>query len=491
MHAHKMILLVENNVTTASDIKLLLEKSGFHVTNVLNGTAAIAAISILADPPDLILLDLNLRQEMDGVETARQILRMQAIPILFLYAPADACLIEKSAALAGYGYVDKNSGPAVLLAAVQAALRLHKTQLLAQTSPSAGPGVICEGIFADTFGQNQVEAALRESEATLRTWLNAIQESAFMVDQQGILLMTNAIMAERLHHSVEEMIGANIFDYIPIETANHRRIFFNQVFATGQPVRFEDERFGRIIDNLIYPVFDPDGKIRKLAILGTDITEQKHAEERINSLLAEKEVLLREVHHRIKNNMSTITSLLELQANSTTDEAVQMALQDASGRVRSMMVLYDKLYRSENYSSVSLREYIPSLLAEILNLFPNHAAVQIQTTIDEIFLVPRNLSALGIILTELTTNAMKYAFPGGKGTLTISARQEAGRLAVSFADDGIGLPAGFTPENSPGFGMQLVAILAHQLHADYHFENENGTRFRMTFRNISAGGADS
>ena len=478
MPAPRKILLVEDDAAIACDVRLVLEKEGYHVAHVWDGSAAIAAITPQNETPDLILMNLKLGKDLDGPDTAQQLLLVCNFPILFLYSPADLCLIKKAAPLAVYGYVDQHSLSAVLLPSVQAALRLHETRQVAQSSENR-----YKEIFTDISAHRQIEAALRESEATLRTWLNAIQESAFLVDQQGTLLMANAVLAQRLFHTVDEMIGTNIFDYIPPETANFRRPYFDKALATGQPVRFEDERFGRTIDNLIYPVFDPDGNIRKLAILGTDITEQKQAEKRIKALLEEKELLLREVHHRIKNNMSTVTSLLELQANSTADAAVQMALQDASGRVRSMMVLYDKLYRSDNFSDVSLRDYIPALLAEILNLFPNHAAVQIQTTIDEINLLPKNLSALGIILTELTTNAMKYAFPGGAGTITISATQNAGQLTIVFADDGVGLPVSFTPETSSGFGMQLVSILTHELHAEYHFESQNGTRFRMEFNN--------
>ena len=136
----------------------------------------------------------------------------------------------------------------------------------------------------DITERRQAEKALRQSEDTMRAWLNAIQESAFLMDREGIILAANATVAQRLHRSVEELVGACIYDIIPPQNAHARRLLVAQAIESGQPVRFEDERFGRVIDNLIYPVFDQSGHAKQIAVLGTDITERKQAEENIRSL---------------------------------------------------------------------------------------------------------------------------------------------------------------------------------------------------------------
>jgi PAS domain S-box-containing protein len=136
-------------------------------------------------------------------------------------------------------------------------------------------------IWKDITERKHAEEALRKSENTLRVWLNAIQESAFLIDQEGIVLAANTTVAERMHHSVEEMIGKCIFDFVPPEVARIRRSYLAEVIASGKPARFEDERSGRIIDNLIYPVFDQDGRIRQLAVMATDVTERKQMEENL------------------------------------------------------------------------------------------------------------------------------------------------------------------------------------------------------------------
>jgi PAS domain S-box-containing protein len=141
-----------------------------------------------------------------------------------------------------------------------------------------------EDEYVNLYGRDitegrRAEEALRESENTARAWLNAIQESAFLMDRKGIILAANATVAQRMHRSIEELVGACIYDFIPPETAHARRLLVAQVIESGQPVRFEDERSGRIIDNLIYPVFNQSGQVKHMAILGSDITERKQAEE--------------------------------------------------------------------------------------------------------------------------------------------------------------------------------------------------------------------
>lgn len=211
-----------------------------------------------------------------------------------------------------------------------------------------------------------------------------------------------------------------------------------------------------------------------------DITYRKVAEEKIKTLLHEKELLLREVHHRIKNNMLTITSLLFLQTESLKDPAAISALNDAISRIQSMVLLYDKLYRSSDFNELSVLDYLSPLVDEIINNFPNYHIVTIEKVIENFLLPTSMLFPIGIMINEILTNAMKYAFVGrNKGLLTVSAAKVENRISFSIKDDGVGITD--TEETSNGFGLQLVNMLVKQIRGKVSIKNENGTTFTLTF----------
>ncbi|MEZ7893076.1 MAG: PAS domain S-box protein [Candidatus Wallbacteria bacterium] len=230
------------------------------------------------------------------------------------------------------------------------------------------------------------------------------------------------------------------------------------------------------------PVFDTDGTFVSVVGVSRDITDQKLAEEKIKNLLNEKEFILKEVHHRIKNNMHTISGLLSFQSNLSFDAATRENLADASGRIRSMMVLYDKLYCSEDNSSISIKDYIPTLVNEIASIFSKNSPLRIQTQIEDIVLGVNILTPLGIILNELISNAVKHAFDGcDDRIINISAFKKEGRMAIIFKDNGTGISDTISFKNSSGFGLQLIQMLVKQMKGAISIENQNGTCFNMEF----------
>jgi len=229
-------------------------------------------------------------------------------------------------------------------------------------------------------------------------------------------------------------------------------------------------------------IFDGMGNPLRMSGVAQDITERKKAEEKIESLLNEKDLLLKEIHHRIKNNMNTIGSLLSLQAQTFKDPLAIEALEDAKTRVRSMAILYDKLYRSADFSELSVKDYVPTLVDEIISNFPNSNMVKVEKRIDDFMMDAKRLQPLGIIINELLTNIMKYAFKGREsGLITVSATNTDGHVAISVQDNGTGLPESVSIENSTGFGLQLIHALTRQLEGSLQIERENGTRFAIEF----------
>ncbi|MBU1079771.1 MAG: response regulator, partial [Spirochaetes bacterium] len=229
-------------------------------------------------------------------------------------------------------------------------------------------------------------------------------------------------------------------------------------------------------DDYISKPFDPD-ELRARINVGRRVLDLETA---LAARVKEKELLLQEVHHRIKNNMNTMCSILELQSSRIDNPAASAALRDANSRLVSMGVLYDKLYRQENVREMRVAEYVPALLREIIGQFPNRGSVRVELDIGDFSLPPKTLSSIGIIVNELATNAMKYAFPDGReGVIRFSASASDSLAAFSLEDDGIGIPASVDCRGSSGFGLGLVALMAEQIGASIEISREAGTRFEF------------
>jgi two-component sensor histidine kinase len=213
-----------------------------------------------------------------------------------------------------------------------------------------------------------------------------------------------------------------------------------------------------------------------------DIGERVEAEEKIQRLLTEKEVLLKEVHHRVKNNMHVMMSLLSLQAKAVHEPSAIAALLDARDRMQSMRILYDKLYRSEKYGAISLRDYLPPLIEEITGTFPNRSSISISCLCEDFDLDVKLLAPLGIIVNELLSNVMKHAFPGkANGNIRVSASLLDTDVTVVVEDDGVGFPDAPSLEEACGFGLELVGMLSKQLGGRLTRENTGGSKFILQF----------
>ena len=227
-------------------------------------------------------------------------------------------------------------------------------------------------------------------------------------------------------------------------------------------------------------VFIQDKKYRFTAV--ADVTDQRQAEVTIKNLLAEKELILKEVHHRIKNNMNTIIGLFTLQAEKLSDPVAIAALDDASARVQSMMVLYDKLYQSNNFSQISMVNYLPTLVDSILANFPHYESIRVEKNIVDFILSVDQVQPLGIILNELLTNIMKYAFTNQRDRVIYISTQVQGTLAsISIQDNGKGIPQSVDFQHSTGFGLMLIGLLAKQLKGTLQIERNQGTKVVLEF----------
>jgi len=204
---------------------------------------------------------------------------------------------------------------------------------------------------------------------------------------------------------------------------------------------------------------------------------------RLRRHLEQREVLLREVHHRIKNNMLTVESLLSLQEAAIDNPQARVALKEARSRLQSMGILYDRLYRSGSARSMSATNYLPSLIDEVVRVYPSSAEIRTQTDVEAIVLDVRALSSLGIIVNELLTNALKHAFPNGStGTVRLElTKTDDHHAELIYRDDGVGISDAAASGAAGGLGMVLVQTLTEQLGGSLEIRSEGGTTVRIRF----------
>ncbi len=216
----------------------------------------------------------------------------------------------------------------------------------------------------------------------------------------------------------------------------------------------------------------------------TDITDFKRFEEKTMTSLAEKEVLLREVHHRVKNNLNVVHSMLEMHARQFTDPQLRESLLDSQRRLQVMALIHEQLYRSEQLSQIRFSDYVQTLVDNFFSMMDAATSrVQIVLDSDPISISLELAIPLGLIVNELLTNALKHAFPDQRsGKVTIGFKNEQSRICLSVCDDGIGLPNSFQSMSQSSLGLRLIAILVDQLDAHLSVASPPGTQFHITFR---------
>ena len=216
-----------------------------------------------------------------------------------------------------------------------------------------------------------------------------------------------------------------------------------------------------------------------------DITERKQSEEQIGRSLQEKELLLKEVHHRVKNNMQIISSMLRLQSRTVTDPVARSMLDESQNRIRSMSLIHEQLYATDDLARISPHDYIERLTQNLVRSYAGGGSrIRIDLRIDpDLSLDLDTAIPCGLIINELVSNALKYAFPGGtEGTISLSLRRAGEeKYELMSGDNGIGLPEGFEVANSKTLGLQLVQSLVRELRGIMHIDNRHGTRFTITF----------
>jgi PAS domain S-box-containing protein len=333
--------------------------------------------------------------------------------------------------------------------------------------------------------RRRIEEELRESEEKWRTVGEAVPDFIIMFDRQGTILFINRLLPG---YRSEEVIGRSTFDFLPAEFHEPQREALKRLFDTGEPYELEVLGAGqpgevRWYANRGRPIYR-DGRVVAALQVSTDITRRKQNEARIAASLREKESLLQEIHHRVKNNLQVISSLLSLQADQLHDPQARAAFLDSRNRVRAMAVLHERLYRSGRLDHIDFSRQVEALCS---NLFCSYgidpSRVRLELQLAEVWLDIERAMPCGLLLNELVSNALKHAFPEGREgyvRVTLDAGP-TGEYTLIVADNGVGLPLEPDVAHTSSLGLQLVETLVRQVGGRLAVDLTEGTAFRITF----------
>ncbi len=355
----------------------------------------------------------------------------------------------------------------------------------------------------------------KRSVEQFRLAIEAAPTGMLMMDQDGKIVLVNVQVEKLFGYPRDELLGRQIEMLVP-ERFRARHPDFRRAFF-GDP-KSRSMGAGRELHGLrkdgtevpieigLNPLQTPEGNFVLSSVV--DITERKRADQERENLLGqlrtlnadleqrvsertselratlrEREVMLQEIHHRVKNNLQVISSLINMQIRQFDDRSSRDALEECQTRVQAIALIHEKLYQSKDYARVPFSEYARSLVANVFEATgqsPN--AVALQFSMEDLPLGVDKAIPCGLVLNELITNALKHAFPNGRrGIVRVDLRRDDGCLVLTVADDGVGMPADFDHLTSSSLGMSLVHTLAEQLEGEVTIVRDGGTLFRVRF----------
>jgi PAS domain S-box-containing protein len=356
-------------------------------------------------------------------------------------------------------------------------------------SPDGTPNQVL-GIATDITARKQAESAMRRSEERFRQIAENIREVFWITEPlDNKLVYISPAYEEVWGRSCESLSEVSHTWLDTVHPEDRARLIEATVTVqTGGDYDLEyrivrPDGEVRWVRDRAFPVANASGGVYRVAGVVDDVTERKQALEQIKTSLHEKEVLLKEIHHRVKNNMQVITSLLSLQSKTIRDEHALSIFQDSQNRVKSMALIHETLYQSKDLSRIDFAEYLQKLVAHVSRSYRiRPEAVRININVDDVSLPIDTAVPCGLIINELASNSLKYAFPADtRGEVNITFERADAHYVLRVSDTGVGLPADFDPERGKSLGMKLVRMLTDQLCGELNCRNGVGTTFEIKF----------
>lgn len=368
--------------------------------------------------------------------------------------------------------------------------------LYSEVRPVPIPGSAAEAaqiLSIDITARKQAEEALEESEEKFRRLFDLSSDAHVLYDKDGVLDANDACVNMLGLSKREDIATARPEDFSPEFQPDGQPSAEKMKRMVQMALEKGSHRFEWLLQMVDGAHLYTDIQLTRIMLKGKavihavlrDITDRKMDEVKIRASLKEKEILLSEIHHRVKNNLALVSSLLRLQSKSAKDEYHRKMFEDAQDRIRSMALVHERLYHSENLAEVDMREYVASLVDHFA--LPEKwigSLIEINKDVEALQMSLDKAVPLGFLINELVSNALKHAHPNfERGTINISLRTVGqGNVKLIVKDDGVGIPESVNVETPQSFGLNLIKLFTRQLSGTTELIKDGGTEFRITFR---------
>ncbi|KAF5074717.1 Chemotaxis response regulator protein-glutamate methylesterase [anaerobic digester metagenome] len=333
--------------------------------------------------------------------------------------------------------------------------------------------------------------AIKESQERFKSIFENAAEAIILFDCQGNIVEFNGKFKETFGFKNGEIIGQNFLhmgSMMGMHNEESRKILNDLI--SGNELKqvewiLENKEGKKIIFRVRPSLIKTKTSVIGILLIMEDITELKNVENSLKYSLKEKEVLLREIHHRVKNNLQIISSLLSLQRLQVEDPQTADILWECQGRVRAMAMIHENIYQSQDIGRINFKNYVEMLLYDIFNLYRvNKKSVILEMRIEGVKMGIETAMPCGLVINELATNSIKHAFPQGNGIIKIELKTDDDAHILIIEDDGIGLPENLDPQKSKKLGLMVVNTLVNQLNGEMEIDRTNGTKFIIKFSEL-------
>ncbi len=334
----------------------------------------------------------------------------------------------------------------------------------------------------------KIKKTIFESENGWKLIFNAIPDLIAILDNDHRVVKVNKAMADKLMKSPDTCIGSICYQVVhhsetPPENCPHKMLLIDGLEHSSE---IAEKNLGGYFVVTASPIKDENGNVLGSIHIAHDITQRKEMEDKLEKAIEEKDNMMKEVYHRVKNNLMVISSLLNLQSRYIKDKDTQDIFRESQNRAKSMAMIHEKLYRSGDLKHLNFTEYLENLSKDLYNTYTlDKSLVKLILNLKEVKLDIDTSIPLGLILNELLTNSLKHAFPNGRnGEIIVELKPESeGKFKLSVSDNGIGFPEDFDYKNTKTLGMMIINSLTEQIDGTINLDRSKGTKFTIIFEN--------